>query len=130
MTEQKNALTRQQLAIEMALDVLQNDFDGAYRVLMKETATSHDQGILDSLSLIELALDELVRMRERRHMTLDDCMGDITRIGAISNAINRACGDQEGAVGCYARSSATYAAVLLHMIEVAEDEPGGEPDAD
>lgn len=113
---------RQRLAIELSIDVLRRNFDSMYSVMMSETAKRHDDGILDSLNLIELGLDELCRVRERQHTTLDDCMGDLTRIGAVCNAINRACGQEDGSIGLYARKSATYVDVLMSVIEVAEDD--------
>jgi hypothetical protein len=114
--------SRQQQAIELSLDVLAKNFSSMYSVMMAETAKRHDDGILDSLNLIEIAQDELGRMRSKGYGTLDDCMADLARIGAINNAINKACGNQDGSVGRHARSCSTYVDVLMHVIEVAEDD--------
>lgn len=114
--------SRQQQAIELSLDVLAKNFSSMFSVMMAETAKRHDAGILDSLNLIEIAQDELGRMRSKGYETLDDCMADLTRIGAINNAISKACGNQDSSIGCYARNCATYVDVLIHVIEVAEDD--------
>lgn len=112
--------TRLQVAISMAIDMLDSHFKSMHSFLMEETAKRCDESVLDSLNLIEVGRDYLSTMRQKHYRCYDDCSTDFVKVGAIHKALHAFCGERDDVIGNYAKGSLPYIDVLLEMIEIAE----------
>lgn len=114
-----SAPSKQQIAIGLAIDMLNQNYLTMFSVLMDETSKTHDEGVLDALNLIEIGKSEIQRMKAKRYSDFDDCSADLVKIGALNRAIEAACGDRNDLVGRFASTKSSHVDTLLSLIEVA-----------
>lgn len=114
-------MSREQIAIDMALGVLENALDISYSLLMDETAKQHDEGVPEALNLIEIGKGFLAQTCAKNHKRYDDCAGDVLMIGSQINAIAKAYEGGNPGVSRMLKGHTAFVDVVLTMIELEGD---------
>lgn len=115
------AVTRKQIAIEMALGLLSTKIDHIGCVLMEETARDHDEAVLECLNLVELGEEKLERMKGKRYQDYEDCIADFIQIGSLVNAISTVYGERNTAIGRTIRGCLPCVDVMMTVVELQGD---------
>src|SRR5690554_2742450 len=111
--------SRLQIAVDLALDTLDHNFEILFSMGMADAAKRSDNGVLDALNLIEVVHVKIGVMRGNHYAEYDDCVADFAHIGSLIRAIALSIGQRDDALGTAAQRSTYYVDVLLHQIEVA-----------
>lgn len=112
------ALTREQIAIQMALNLLSTRINHIGHLMMAETAKDHDDAVLECLNLVELGEGKLEEMRGKRYQDYDDCIADFIQIGSLVSAISKVYGERDTAISRSIKGCLPCVDVMMTVVEL------------
>lgn len=112
--------TRMQVAISMALDLVDHRLQSAHRALLSEVDESGEMYAAKSLDLIDVALAEAGRVRGRTYADFDTFAIDLRRVESMCQGALMMYGDHTGVGKCVVGAASEIMDTLFQLVEMQE----------
>lgn len=110
--KKKPAKSEFEMAIKLSLDCMSDHQTSLFNSMMEYCAKHHDDRVMGSVNLLEVADLHIDRMRATTYPDFESITADLARLGAIQFAIMTICVDFEGPI----KNSAVFGNKMMDIL--------------